>query len=61
MIGLVKFLVGAVWLLITIGALFNIWKSDARATGNKVLWTVGILFFPFLGPLAWILFGERKA
>ncbi len=61
MIGLLKFVIWAAWLLVTIGVLVNIWQRSQQSTLNKVLWTVGILLFPFLGPLAWILFGERTS
>ena len=59
MIGLLKFVIWAAWLLVTIGVLINIWQRSQQPVLGKVLWTVGILLFPFLGPLAWILFGER--
>ena len=58
---LIKGLFSILWLVITIGALYNIWKGDSQTSMHKVLWTVGILVFPFLGPLAWILFGERAS
>jgi hypothetical protein len=28
--------------------------------GGKVIWIVVLLVFPFLGFLAWLLFGPRK-
>ncbi|GAB4421662.1 MAG: hypothetical protein OHK0039_36750 [Bacteroidia bacterium] len=59
MIALVKFLVSVFWLLLTIGVLYNIWRKSQQETLTKVLWTIGILIFPFLGPVAWIIFGER--
>jgi hypothetical protein len=59
MIGLLKFVLWAAWLLVTIGVLINIWQRSQQSSLSKVLWTLGILLFPFLGPLAWILFGER--
>ncbi|RMG66305.1 MAG: hypothetical protein D6722_15230 [Bacteroidetes bacterium] len=61
MIAFVKLLISIAWFLITIGVLFNIWKKSSLETAPKILWTLGILFFPFLGPVAWILFGDRTA
>lgn len=59
MIAFVKFLISLLWLLITLGVLFNIWKKSGLETIPKVFWTLGILFFPFLGPVAWIIWGDR--
>lgn len=52
-------IIGVLWFLLTIGVLYNIWKKGQQDTLQKLLWTIGILAFPFLGPLAWIIFGER--
>ncbi len=59
MFGLIGFIISAVWLIITLGVLYNIWVESSLENTPKVLWTLGILIAPFLGPLAWILFGER--
>ncbi|WP_409286209.1 PLDc N-terminal domain-containing protein [Pontibacter sp. G13] len=54
-----KFIIGVVWFLITIGALIYVWRSP-QSTSAKILWTLGIFFFPVLGPICWILFGDRS-
>lgn len=59
MITVMKFLISIVWLLLTIGVLYNIWQKSRLDTLPKVLWTLGIFVFPFLGPVAWIFFGDR--
>lgn len=33
--------------------------GSTRTTGNKVLWALVIVFFPFLGCLLYYLFGRR--
>jgi len=59
MFTLLKFLLSVFWLLLTIGVLVNLWRSEDRSSSYKLIWTLGILIFPFLGPLAFILFGDR--
>lgn len=51
--------VGFIWLIITLGVLYNLWVESTLTTDKKLFWTIGMLIFPFFGPLAWILFGER--
>lgn len=47
-------------LLADIYAIFNIFSS--RASGlAKVLWTVGVVIFPVLGFIAWLIAGPRNA
>ncbi len=60
MFALIKFVLAAVWFLLTIGVLVNVWRNPATSMGHKLLWTAGVLFFPVLGPVAFILFGERN-
>lgn len=45
--------------LLTLAALYAVFKIiDSRAdTVTKVLWTVGVLIFPFVGVVAWYFFG----
>ncbi|MEO0897882.1 MAG: PLDc N-terminal domain-containing protein [Bacteroidota bacterium] len=52
-------IIGFIWLIITLGVLYNIWVESKLETSSKLLWTIGIFILPFLGPLGWILFGER--
>jgi hypothetical protein len=59
MISLLKFIVSIVWLLLTIGVLVNLWRDKAGSGSSKVLWTLGILIFPILGPVLFLLFGAR--
>ncbi|MEL6194064.1 MAG: PLD nuclease N-terminal domain-containing protein, partial [Bacteroidota bacterium] len=28
-------------------------------TGSKVLWTLAVLFFPIVGPIAYLFFGKK--
>lgn len=61
MFTLIGGLISLVWFLITIGVAYNILVKSNQTGSYKLLWVLGILLFPFLGPLAWILFGERTA
>lgn len=61
MFTLIGGLIGLVWFLITLGVAYNIVVKSNQSGTFKLLWIVGILLFPFLGPLAWILFGERTS
>lgn len=59
MISLFKFILSIVWLFLTIGVLINLWRDKAGSSGSKILWTLGILLFPILGPVLFLLFGAR--
>jgi hypothetical protein len=51
----VKSILGILWFLLTLGVLVTVWKDDRRETLNKLLWTGGILFFPVLGPIVYMV------
>ena len=52
------FLIGAVILGLDIWAILNVFKSRS-SDGAKLGWLVGILIFPFVGFLAWLLAGPK--
>lgn len=52
------FILGIVLLALDIWAIVNIFGSNAN-TGPKVAWIVGVLVFPLLGLLVWMLAGPR--
>lgn len=58
MTGLELGLLGLILLGFVVYALFHIIGSYASPLA-KTLWTIGILVFPFLGFIAWLLFGPR--
>ena len=47
-------------LVLALWAVFNIAQSGAGAFG-KALWVVVVLFLPFFGFVAWLLFGPKSA
>lgn len=51
---------GLLLLIADIWAIVNVFGSN-RGTGAKVLWILGILIFPLLGFLVWLVFGPRSA
>jgi len=51
---------GLLVLIADIWAMINILQS-ADDTTKKVLWTVGVIVFPVLGFLVWLLMGPRTA
>lgn len=51
---------GLLLLIADVWAIVNVFGSD-RGTGAKVLWILGILIFPLLGFLVWLIFGPRSA
>ena len=59
MFSLLKILLSAFWLLLTVGVLISLWRNPQTSSSNKLLWTVGVLIFPILGPVMFILFGDR--
>ena len=60
MFGIIKFAISILWFVLTIGVLVNIWKEGKQETIGKLLWTVGVLAFPVLWPIIWILYGTRS-
>ncbi|MBP7241485.1 PLD nuclease N-terminal domain-containing protein [Amaricoccus sp.] len=51
---------GFILFALSIWAIVSIVGSRA-GTGAKVIWVLAILFLPFLGFIAWLLFGPRAA
>lgn len=51
----VKSILGILWFLLTLGVLVTVWRDDRRETLNKLLWTAGVLFFPVLGPVVYMV------
>lgn len=41
------------YLALTIAALVSIWRRDRDGTGKKLIWTVAVVAFPYIGALAW--------
>ena len=52
-------LAGLIILVLDIWAILKVAQSGA-STGSKVIWIVVILLLPFLGVLAWFLFGPKS-
>ena len=52
-------LIGVLILAADVWAIINIFQS-ASSTGKKVAWTVGVLVFPLVGFLFWLLAGPRE-
>lgn len=49
-----------VLLALDLWAIVSVVGSNA-STGRKVIWVLVVLFLPFLGFIAWLLFGPRAA
>ena len=49
---------GLIVLIVDVIALVEVWKS-ARSDGDKLLWSLLIVFFPVLGLIIYYLFGRR--
>lgn len=47
------------WLVLAVTALLDVWKS-ARPDGEKVIWTVVIVFIPVAGAIVYHLFAKGK-
>lgn len=50
----------AVYLLLLIYCLVNLFKQKHFSTGKKVLWSLIILFVQVIGPVAYLLVGRKK-
>lgn len=51
-------LLGLIVLIADIYAIYQVFTSSA-STGAKVLWTLGILLFPVVGFIVWLIAGPR--
>ncbi|WP_373489481.1 PLD nuclease N-terminal domain-containing protein [Blastomonas sp.] len=51
-------LLGLIILIADIYAIYQVFTSSA-STGSKVLWTLGILIFPVVGFIVWLIAGPR--
>ena len=51
-------ILGLALLIANVYAIVKTVQSNAT-TGAKVLWIVGILIFPLLGFIVWLIFGPR--
>ena len=51
-------LIGLIGLVLIVYALYHIIGSNASVLA-KALWTVGLLVFPLIGFIAWLIFGPR--
>ncbi|HLD05723.1 MAG TPA: PLDc N-terminal domain-containing protein [Candidatus Nanoarchaeia archaeon] len=51
-------MIGILWLILFIWALFNTLTSH-RSLGGKVLWIIICLIFPVVGVLIYFFFGRR--
>lgn len=47
------------WLVVLFLVLRNIWDG-ARSQSGKVLWSLGVFFFPIVGVLCWWMFGGNQ-
>jgi hypothetical protein len=50
--------IGLVWLILTIYVVFKVLTSNATGT-TKLLWLIAIFFLPILGPVLWLLLGNK--
>lgn len=53
-----SFILGLIVLIADIYALYQIITSSA-STGAKVLWSLGVIIFPVLGFIVWLIAGPR--
>ena len=51
-------ILGLIHLALIIYALYNILTSGA-STGAKVLWSLGVIIFPIVGFIVWLIAGPR--
>jgi hypothetical protein len=53
-----KFLFGLIVIGLDIWAILNVWRNT-RSDGVKIGWLIGILIFPIVGFLAWLVAGPK--
>ena len=52
-------LFGTVIIVMDIVALVDLLGDEMRSTGNKVLWSLAIVFMPILGVILYFIFGKE--
>ncbi len=52
---------GLLNLILLVLVLSQIWQSHTQSQSSKILWTLGVVFFPFLGSLLWLFIGRNSA
>jgi hypothetical protein len=57
---MIRFLFGALIVGLDIWAILQVWKNT-RSDGVKIGWAVGILVFPIVGFIAWLLAGPKDS
>ena len=50
---------GTLVVVLDIIALVDLLGDDGRSTGNKVIWTLAVVFMPMLGVILYFLFGRE--
>ena len=58
--GLFRFVFAAIWLLLVVIALMDLFKS-ALPTNTKILWLIVILIAPGVGSLIYLLWGKYQS
>jgi len=53
-----EFILGIIVLALDIWAIVNI-VGSGTSTGAKVLWALGVIIFPLIGAIVWLLAGPR--
>jgi hypothetical protein len=48
-------------LLLALWAVFNIVQNDRSGPFGKALWSVFVLFVPYVGFIAWLIMGPKAA
>ena len=51
-------ILGLIGLLLALYAIYNVVTSSA-STGAKVGWSIGLIFLPVIGFIAWLIAGPR--
>jgi Phospholipase_D-nuclease N-terminal len=53
--------VGVALVALFVAALLSVLRSPRLTGTGRIAWTIGVLIFPLLGPLAWFLVGRRSS
>ncbi|SDE44378.1 PLD nuclease N-terminal domain-containing protein [Rhodococcus tukisamuensis] len=52
--------VAVVWIALTTAALVSVSRSEPDRAGSRYWWCAVVVVLPFLGALAWFLFGAPR-
>ena len=55
------FLLGALWLVLLVTALYDLVKQNRSSRGARILWGAVVVVFSIIGPVLYLAFGREES